>query len=943
MSTNSTAQTDVLALSPGVASSLSKFGLSVFVGAAQLVSDGAKTNVNPEDAEVLGRDLTGLVDRYRDTVSAARVTSSLISSNGEVVITAAQTLATGSGVGALPAAAAASFARYGNEQFANWIADEGIGKARGVLSAGLQSMTKWDRNKFDALISDGKYPEAGQLFEKRTRRLSTLEQALKDDPQAAAAARQLVLATMQQTNSAALIVSGKSYAEVQRVEGALATHVKTATAFNKAVKDKLEVLETRSAQLNAQLQDVQNDVQALRQDQQATGQQVALIQDILFEQQPPAVKLALLEGGAKPGLTGAQREKAVNYLKTEVKKQEIIATASSVVTAARDVTTIMSNFGMKVDPKVSQAIEYGTVATDALGQAFSGNYLGAISTVSGLFGRRGGSDPYRAQFAKIFAELAVIQEKLDRILELQTKTLEAIDQLSVQLAQTETRLHQRLDNIEFEVKSLTENTRTALFADYQPCMTAWRYRDAGATGGSNGYAFDRETLSFRSPGQMLSYTAQWGVNAAFPCAIALRGMVSQFTSGTDLGNPLRLELAASKLPETPSEDPKVTFASPDLARYLKDVHEPAFLLVRSGWEIRAQQYPGWGSFAGAFAMLSSPAATGPELLARVRKLDGRGASGRLTACGSSSLLAARAKTLLCSDGATFDPVAHGSNEEQALSRTQRFLGDAILREQVGAIVEWSALVSAPANFAPGGGVGIPLTLQQLADQTAGLPVAYGKDLLFGALTVSDVAVAQQAMVYGDLTAYFVYDALWDVTAKRFRPAVTSQQKRADDLLRNANNPWLRQNVATLILMATQKCAATPCGANELGYRAVLAPFAELETKSDGSALAPISELRLSRSREILLGQFQLPNETQVFAADGPLGSSRTVSFRLGGYDLPLPTLADWSARRMTYPVGTMARVRDREVLAERYADYSVFTAMDKSQAIRVVRILANGE
>lgn len=145
-------------------------------------------------------------------------------------------------------------------------------------------------------------------------------------------------------------------------------------------------------------------------------------------------------------------------------------------------------------------------------------------------------------------------------------------------------------------------------------------------------------------------------------------------------------------------------------------------------------------------------------------------------------------------------------------------------------------------------------------------------------------------------------------------------------------------------MATQKCGSTPCGVNEFGYRAVLAPFAELETKSDGSVvLAPISEQRLSRSREILLGQFQLPNEMQVFAADGPLGSSRTVSFRLGGYDLPLPTLADWSARRMTYPVGTMARVRDREVLAERYADYSVFTAMDKSQAIRVVRILANGE
>ncbi len=933
---------------PEIATSLKKFGIPLVVGAAALITKAGKSSVPPEDAALLGQDMTRLVDQYRTTVSDANFGGTLVKTNGDVVIVSGLALATMSGVGTIPAFAVASVAKYGNNKFAGYISKDGIGRAQGLLSSGLQTMSQKDRKKFDSHIGQGDYKAAADLFESRTKKLSKLEGILKDEPEAAATARGLIIETMQGTQSASLILAGQGYATSKTIESELAGHVKFTKQFAKTVNNRLNTLHERSATLGVDIAKVAVDLKDLREGQQATAFQLGIVQDILFEQQAPAMKLALLKGGAKPGLTVDQRNTVVRYLEVEVKKQEILAIASEVVSVASDVNTIMSNFGVK-DKRIADAVRYGSVANAALSQAFSGNYIGAVATVSGLFGGAQ-QDPNQARFERVFAELEEIQKKLDAVLELQKKTLEAIGQLSQQLANTEQRLHERLDNIEFEIKTLNSATLANLWGAYQPCMKAWDQRSLAK------YLFDDQTLQFRSAGGLVAFTNDWAADAAFPCASALRGMFSQLRSAGDFGNPLRLEFAVSQLPEAPPPGESRTFVKSEVQAYLDDVHRPAAGLVLSGWQARAIAKPVWGSVAGSFALLSVPAATASELLRRISVLDAaESKEDALLACGERSLLGLRAKTLLCADSAIFDPAKHGGREPEARERAARFLQDAIAREQVGYLVRWAGLVSGPSNLAPNGAAtGMPLSLEELAANTSGSKVSYGRDILFSALTISDVAIAQQSMVYGDLTAYFIFEQLWDKKVGSFRSATTPEQLAAQKLLANPNNPWLQHNVMLLVLMNSErKCDGKTCKNTELGYQTALSPLFEVlaaPVQPVGQPLAaptlvPINTESVDRARELFLAQFQLTDATLLEAKDAsPKGTStkRQVRIKLGGFDLPLPTVGQWATKAMSYPSGMMARISEREILAQRWADYAVLDTLDVTTTVRMVRAMSGG-
>jgi hypothetical protein len=93
-------------------------------------------------------------------------------------------------------------------------------------------------------------------------------------------------------------------------------------------------------------------------------------------------------------------------------------------------------------------------------------------------------------------------------------------------------------------------------------------------------------------------------------------------------------------------------------------------------------------------------------------------------------------------------------------------------------------------------------------------VSLGWEVLTGARMVSDVSIAQQAMIYGDLTAWFIVEQPWAPAAKRFRsqPASAGDKERFDrakQLLTNANNPWLQRNVRMIILQSAEKPCVVP--------------------------------------------------------------------------------------------------------------------------------------
>jgi hypothetical protein len=213
----------------------------------------------------------------------------------------------------------------------------------------------------------------------------------------------------------------------------------------------------------------------------------------------------------------------------------------------------------------------------------------------------------------------------------------------------------------------------------------------------------------------------------------------------------------------------------------------------------------------------------------------------------------------------------------------------------------------------------------IADNRASL----GREVLTGALMVSDVSIAQQAMIYGDLTAWFVVEQLCDPAAKRFRsqPATDADKDRFDrakKLLTNANNPWLQKNVLMLILQnAVQPCgtgaSANTCASRDLLYELAYDRF--FPTTGDGAdaKLVDPDWDSVTAAKNWVLGLFDIQPDVTFASSDSLDGQlvSRRVLLQLDGYALPMPSAKDWSAKALVYPPLMQERLTDSLVPAQR--------------------------
>jgi hypothetical protein len=439
-------------------------------------------------------------------------------------------------------------------------------------------------------------------------------------------------------------------------------------------------------------------------------------------------------------------------------------------------------------------------------------------------------------------------------------------------------------------------------------------------------------------------------------------MYSQLRNSAIFGNPIKLTFAEeTSIPGTPGHSDKVNYHKGDLQSFLESTYDPAFKLVESSWTQHVVSHPAWGSFAGAFTMLASPASTSTELLDRARKLDSLTKDQTLVACAQNSLLSQRSKALLCADSTDYDPKLHsGENAEiLAQTRSRTFLGTPVVRDQISWLVRYTGLAAPAFNFAPGGAsTGTPLTLKQLATSTS--PTPYGRELLYGGLMMTDIAIAQQALAYGDLTALFIYETLWDPKVKSLKKAETPQETWAMTLLTNKNNPWLQRNVAMIILQnAQKKCGDKPCGA-DLSYEiGILGPFYELTktptassktastpNSTDAPTLLPLNPEKRQAAKEWFLTMFDLAADTtlheiEMSPDDHPV--PRRVAMSLGGVLLQLPTAKDWTSKKLDYPVALADRIADRNLLAARWSDYAAFDGMDSNAKVRLYTAMALGE
>lgn len=961
-----------------VISAYSTLGIDFVVGTISYLVDAQKTFVDAPTAQTIGAANARLIESYHDSMRDARFGASQFHGFMNVAIVAGTVGGSSTGIGAVVAIPAGIAAAKLNDMARDYLVANTQARASAALDVGLTKMTADQRQTMDSLLKAGKYEEAKAHFEKSTGALSKMRQKLAGDTEAETLLDKAMAAAMAQGSVAAIRTAGAALDKVGNFEDEFVNYTRKFADFGRKTDAALTKLEASTVELSGQIKEVQGQVADLARSTNANGIQISLIQQMLFDQQPPSIKLAMLEGGALSGLSDGQRETLTKALKIQVKQQEIVGTVSAVVGYARDLNTIMGAFGVS-DPGLQRAIAHGNVAAQALTQAFSGNYLGAIASVAGLFGGGGAQpDPMAQHMQTIMAAFDGVNKRLEAVMALQRETLQAILVLSNNLNVLRRETHARFDRVDFELAQLRLGQKQLIWQPLADCESAFSHQDADLVGQPhvNGKSrYDKVNRRFYSFETLRDYVNSHG-DKAYKCAEYLNGIFTTFRNPDAIaGNPLSLAFAEGKLgaeagvpddppvnkPAPPVEPQPgamtlIEYDMPALAYYKSRLYEPSLRVFQSGWLTGLATNPGWGGLANAYAMLTRPSANVRSLHQRMEALATTSTATPSKPCeGPRSLLGRRLQDYLCSDTTVYlekpdDAVALAAADDLAARRAVALLGNPILRDQVGQLMEYALFVAAPRDLVRGNGAQAPYTLMELAESGRD---PLGRNLLTRALAVVDVAIAQQAMLYGDMTAYFVADLLWDKQRQRFRkePLKAAEKGVFEDaqrLLNNANNPWLRRNVAMIILKRSQRnCDARDvgdrCQQNNLLYELALDRFFAVK---DGS-YAPIDDSTQAAAELTLRQAFDLHADARFLVRDKTrpadvVGSvPRTLVLSLDGYELPLPSRSDWRQGALSYPPLMHDRLADRERVGSRLAGYAALDRLDAVQRRVLLTLLAN--
>jgi hypothetical protein len=157
------------------------------------------------------------------------------------------------------------------------------------------------------------------------------------------------------------------------------------------------------------------------------------MQDFMYSKMNTKEKINALESGLFPGLNNDERYKLKAELAIVEKREEVINTAQEFLNSASISLKIANDLGLGSSPLVqdlSTAISYGQAAFGAVTSFMSGNYLQAISSITGLFGG-GGPDiaeqrhkQIMERFDRIDIKLEQIDKKLDILIEGQKTIIE---------------------------------------------------------------------------------------------------------------------------------------------------------------------------------------------------------------------------------------------------------------------------------------------------------------------------------------------------------------------------------------------------------------------------------------------------------------------------------------------------------------------------------------
>jgi hypothetical protein len=442
------------------------------VGLIQSIELGSARTLRPnitidEERKALQRILDDYEIRKRlddSGIAVMRSTSTFVIDTTAVALTA-------SGFGAVPAAVLKGAASAASDAVFDSLHENMRQQTKNYLFS--------NKDKIVSLIGAGgslvgKSPEEiRSVLQKAPELLDDIRAMAGDDVDLATFSGDVAIDVLRTTQIATLSAVGQQGVKLREAITTFGEFRKNSERTLQEHGARLGDLERATARLNGAVSTLQTRMNKSERD-------LAIIGDFAFERMGAREKANALKDGfqnakfeCKDGKTDCDssklRDQLIERYEAEADLKETAASFAKSVQYVGYAAKIAGDLGINI-PGLDTAASIGSQASEAFLNFASGNYIGAIASVTGMFAKkkRGPSEVavlrqyLDRQFERVNAQLRQIIEQQDRI-------MDGLVALSKQMHEQYVALDKRIGRIEFETKRLSSVVRQAYRRYFTAC------------------------------------------------------------------------------------------------------------------------------------------------------------------------------------------------------------------------------------------------------------------------------------------------------------------------------------------------------------------------------------------------------------------------------------------------------------------------------------------
>ena len=523
------------------------------------------------------------------------------------------------------------------------------------------------------------------------------------------------------------------------------------------------------------LYELRDDVRAVDAQVNRLGHNQGLIADFMFSGLSPREKVSALRSGLMDDRIRCPdsnrdcdprevKTALISQYQTETEIEKSIATAGKILQGIGDIRTIAGNLGVDIGKDGQRALQIANGAVTAYMGVMTGNYLGAVASVTGMFGKRKDPDAerFRIMMEYLQKQFGLFNKKLDAILENQQKIMDAVVSVSKQLTETYRALDLRLQSLKWEQDQMSQLLKDQIWAEWRPCYSIYHHALTSRRPGADEPFINAKALRFASFEDVRAVIDQ-RTKQAGQCLNTVRLSMDTISATRWFGTFLdaRRALETNTTPDNPELQQEAHDWRQRYKHHMQDVIEPTTVILFD-WAGRAKISP---------ATLLQLHMQRISTVSRLGRLVGAARAGERFDCDSRDEFTRAARNLVC--------VGDG-NEDRVARDLMTF---AINVELLLEISDWLAVFTQIAGLYgfDSEGANDERFARDLADLASFRGMSRGSEITRQTVNILGLAIAYYERIYGGFVALaMAEDILGGVAHERHAQLLNA-------------NPYLREN------------------------------------------------------------------------------------------------------------------------------------------------------